>query len=759
MKSRFPLWILINFLLCVAPSVDSCAQDSSPKAFLLEGTVSNLLTGAPIPGANVRLANRSAVVSSETAVTDGVGRFQFSNLSSGDYSLTAEHLAFSPGQPVSMSIGSDLTDRNIQLAPLGVITGNVLSDDGEALAAASVVALCFAGDPEGASASATAKTTTDDLGAYRLYGLPPGRCYVRGSFRDPASGEANNPSRATDPVIFYPGVASQDRATALEIAAGSVEGGINLIVPNQQALTGSRIQSSFRPDGAAIQGQVLNASVGDPVPNVRVTLLSTAESQDELLTTRSGTDGSFKFDGIPPGTYYLSGTHTGFLPPAVQQVERFPSDERVVVAAKQVVDGVVLRLMREGVITGRVLEDGIPTSNTTVVATHLVLIDGQQRFVPVSRARTNDLGEYRLFGLAPGRYYLSAIAPSESSRIDRQQREDTEAPSAASLNLAGVSPIDVAPGSIQSSVELAIGGRRNVSVSGSVPPIPGIRYTRATTILLLPRDPTTTVRLQDRAVTADAHTGGFTIDNVPPGEYTLAADAQAGDRQYAGSLFVDIDKENVGGLVAPLNPTFAVSGSVTVDGGEECRLSGLSVTAQSFGEQGAVRHATASVSESGMFQLVSLRPDRYFLMLEGLTGNCYLKSTATGTSDLKAADLQLMAGSPPLVFVLSGNGGRMDGRVVDSQRHPAKSASVVLVPEPPLRSRSDLYKRESIDASGSFRMQGIPPGRYKLFAWDGMEPESYLDPAAPFESLGQVVSIQESSRSMVEIPLIENAGR
>jgi len=658
-----------------------------------------------------------------------------------------------------MSIGSDLTYRNIQLAPLGVITGKILSDDGEPIADASVVALCFAGNPGETSPSATAKTTTDDLGAYRLYGLPPGRCYVSGNSRDPASSEANDPSRAAGPVIFYSGVASQERATVLEIAAGSVEGGINLIFPSQQTLTGSRVQSSFRPDGATIQGQVLNASRGDPVPNARVILLSAAGPQEAPLTTWSDTDGSFKFEGIPPGTYYLSCTHTGFLLPAVQQAARSPSDGKVVVAATQVVDGVVLRLMPEGVITGRVLEDGVPTSNATVVATHLVLIDGQQRFVPVSRSRTNDLGEYRLFGLAPGRYYLSATAHSEISRIDSQQREDAEGLSAASLNFAGTSPIDVAPGSLQGSVELAVVGRRNVTVSGSVPPIPGVRYTRATTILLLPRDPSTTVRLQDRAVTADAHTGEFTIDNVPPGEYTLAADAQAGDRQYAGSLFVDIDKENVEGLVVPLNPTFAVGGNVTIDGGEECHLSGLNVTAQSFGEQGAVRHAMASVSESGMFQLVSLRPDRYFLMLEGLTGNCYLKSTAVGTSDLKSAELQLMAGSPPLVFVLSGNGGMIDGRVVDSQHHPVKSASVVLVPELPLRSRSDLYKRESIDASGNFRLQGIPPGRYKLFAWDGMEPESYLDPAAPFESLGQAVSIQESSRSTIEMPLIENAGR
>jgi hypothetical protein len=83
------------------------------------------------------------------------------------------------------------------------------------------------------------------------------------------------------------------------------------------------------------------------------------------------------------------------------------------------------------------------------------------------------------------------------------------------------------------------------------------------------------------------------------------------------------------------------------------------------------------------------------------------------------------------------------------------------VPEPPLRNRSDLYKRESIDASGRFRLQGIPPGKYKLFAWDGMEPESYLDPAVltPFEGLGQAVSIQESSRSSIEMTLIENAGR
>jgi hypothetical protein len=185
------------------------------------------------------------------------------------------------------------------------------------------------------------------------------------------------------------------------------------------------------------------------------------------------------------------------------------------------------------------------------------------------------------------------------------------------------------------------------------------------------------------------------------------------------------------------------------------------VTAQSYGDRGAARHATVAVSENGTFQLVRLRPDRYFLRLEGLTGNCYLRSIAVGTSDLQSADVQLADGSPPLVFALSSHGGMIEGSVVDNQHHPVKSATVVLVPEPPFRSRSDLYKRESIDASGKFRLQGIPPGKYKLFALDGMEPEWYLDPAimAPFESLGQTVGIQKSGRSTIEMTLIENAGR
>src|SRR5262249_53467291 len=75
---------------------------------------------------------------------------------------------------------------------------------------------------------------------------------------------------------------------------------------------------------------------------------------------------------------------------------------------------IVLQLMPAGTISGRVFDrDGEPMANVTVEALKYVYQEGQRVMNVVQTARTNDLGEYRLFWLPPGQYFVSAT-PSEN---------------------------------------------------------------------------------------------------------------------------------------------------------------------------------------------------------------------------------------------------------------------------------------------------------------------------------------------------------
>jgi hypothetical protein len=756
-------------VFCTAAS----AQVASAKSPILAGRVINRLTGEPIALATVLVAKDGAPPFSAATISDSLGRFQFTDLTPGNYLLSADRSEFIPSQPVPVDVGGNSAGGILRLAPLGVIAGTVFAEDGDPAPGVLIAALRLTTKQGKPLLSQVARTTTDDLGDYRLHGLAPGRYYVKANLRGHSADVIDDGSlEAEHRAIFYPHAADQDGATFLDVVAGGVLTGINLALPVRDPVAVSDAQSLSSSESAIIQGQVLNAATGDPIPNAYVALANGDNSPAGMPSMRSDASGNFSFNRLPPGTYQFAVTRAGFLPRAPGIAAAPGSERSITVTAGQVFRDVSLRLMPQGVIAGRILEGSVPISNAIVMATRSSFLAGQQKLVLVKRTYTNDLGEYRLFGLPPGHYYVSVTyhggtAPgspglaSTSTIQGPPPKEDyvnTFYPEA--LTLADAVPLEVTPGSIQASIDVALFRMRKLAVRGKVLLLPGVHFTSPLTAVLLPRDPAVLVKFNQQTASVDARTGAFEISGVTPGRYTLAIDAQARDDRYAASVQIDVTKSDVAGLVITLTRSFPIMGHVTAEGSDQCDFSGLTVQAQSSGEQGVSRGASASVNDNGSFTLENLRSDRYRLGLAGPTGNCYLKSISLGSGDVTLTDAQLSRGSPPIGFILSAAGGKIDGDVIDDQHHPVKSATVVLIPQPSLRGRRDLYKNTFTDPSGKFTLQGIAPGDYKLFAWDAIEPDSYLDPEALaiFEGLGQSVSIQESGQNKIELTIIPNDG-
>jgi len=108
-----------------------------------------------------------------------------------------------------------------------------------------------------------------------------------------------------------------------------------------------------------------------------------------------------------------------------------------------------------------------------------------------------------------------------------------------------------------------------------------------------------------------------------------------------------------------------------------------------------------------------------------------------------------------LDVVLSPNGGQIDGALVDEKQQPVRGTQVVLVPDQ-LRTRIDLYKTATSDQSGHFTLRAVPPGNYKLFAWEAIEQFGYydVDLMRSFESKGKAVRVSDSLTQMVEVKII-----
>ncbi|HET9942772.1 MAG TPA: carboxypeptidase-like regulatory domain-containing protein, partial [Terriglobia bacterium] len=117
-----------------------------------------------------------------------------------------------------------------------------------------------------------------------------------------------------------------------------------------------------------------------------------------------------------------------------------------------------------------------------------------------------------------------------------------------------------------------------------------------------------------------------------------------------------------------------------------------------------------------------------------------------------------LQGQPPreIEVVLGVNGGTFQGTIVDARRQPIPNSVVVIVPSAILRARRDLYKSATSDANGRFRLVGLAPGDYQLFAWKYLEEGRWYDPQflASVETRGKALRIDEGSLETIELPVL-----
>ena len=134
--------------------------------------------------------------------------------------------------------------------------------------------------------------------------------------------------------------------------------------------------------------------------------------------------------------------------------------------------------------------------------------------------------------------------------------------------------------------------------------------------------------------------------------------------------------------------------------------------------------------------------------------NAYVKSIRLGNIDVLENGMRLV--SPPvnpLEIVIAASGGSLQGVVRDSSRTVVPNATVVVVPDESNRHRKDLFRSALADASGSYHIEGLPPGNYKLFAWEDVEPQLWHDPGfmRAYEDLGQTLAVAEGSSQTVDL--------
>jgi len=170
------------------------------------------------------------------------------------------------------------------------------------------------------------------------------------------------------------------------------------------------VQNALPPlQTASISGIVVEVGTGTPVANATIQLvanLSAPNSSPLTAPARSGRDGTFSFTNLKPGDGLLGVSAPGY----VSAFYAGSGNGRMVWTANQKLTNIRIELTPAGTIAGRVVnQQGDPMGNIAVQAVQLSYVNGRKIWRVVESRPTNDLGEYRLFWLDPGRYFVRSL--------------------------------------------------------------------------------------------------------------------------------------------------------------------------------------------------------------------------------------------------------------------------------------------------------------------------------------------------------------
>ena len=506
----------------------------------------------------------------------------------------------------------------------------------------------------------------------------------------------------------------------------------------------------------SLEGVVVKSTTGEGLRKIDVYLTS-LEGEHQTLSAVTDASGRFIFTGLQPGRYALAAGGNGYPQQGFGSKRGRPAGKFLTLAPGSSEKDLEFRLTPPGVITGTVSdEDGSRVVGAQVQALRVIHSGARQQALPIGSAQTDDLGQYRIHGLEPGHYLIAASYQRQimGAATNNDAYLPTFYPGTADFGQA--TPIQVSPGDEVPGIDLNLEFVHTVAVRGRVVSEAPVKDFRGTWVNLLRRDSLTMALAGavNGGAAADGE-GNFEIRGVPPGSYLLFAAVNNGTHSYAGRTFAEVGSADLEGVTVAVGPGVTIHGQVRLAGGAELDLSRLGVSLQAadnFGGGGAAR-----VAADGTFALGNISDGTYRVNANGFPEEFYLQSATYGGVEALAGGMTVTHddASSSLELVLSSDGGRVDG-IALKDHQPVANAMVVLVPDPPNRGRNDLYSAKSTDALGRFSLLGLPPGDFKLFAWEQRDGVSFADPdfIADYEDLGTRVHITAKDQQSVPLQVI-----
>jgi hypothetical protein len=535
--------------------------------------------------------------------------------------------------------------------------------------------------------------------------------------------------------------------------------------------TGARAQvrdgASVAPRGTAVISGTIVTDDATPRP-VRHAIV-TLNSSDRVVgrTEISDDAGRFAFANLPEGRYSLSAQRLGWITGAYGAKAVGRPGRTLLLANGEGVTATI-RMARGAVISGTILDQfGQPLAGATVRAMKngYSLSTGKRTLSTVGvSASPDERGAYRIYGLAPGDYYIAVANATLSadggrdlhltSEVDVQDALKSSslpigAPAASvpqqmvgfaqvfypgTTSVPQATPITVKAGEERTGVDFAVSYTSTTHVSGMVTspvgePIPAVVFLT---------DPASGIAGASRPVyVRSGPDGRFAFSDIVPGTYVMAAHdvlPSASPDQALGTFAdLDVPPEGVTGLTIALQDALTVSGMLKYEGASPGPgLSSLQV--QLFRDDvGVPIRAGGSISTTtadGRFTVRALLPGRYrvIINLPGPPMRWRLSSaTILGQEALDgAADIHQNV--TDAVITITDQLSTLTGALQASG--VATDYTLILFASDPRywRPLSRRILTSRVAGDGTYSFANVPPGDYWLAPVDDVEPGDWFDP-------------------------------
>jgi hypothetical protein len=538
----------------------------------------------------------------------------------------------------------------------------------------------------------------------------------------------------------------------------------------------ARDLSEAATGAARISGRVLAADTGMPLRRAVVRLTSGDVPGGRLTTTDP--EGRYSFAELPGGRYSLHASKAGFVSLQHGQTRPFEPGRPIDLAEKQDLQRLDFLLPRGGVITGRILDEfGEPVAEAVVQVLRYQYVDGERQLAPVGRSdQTDDLGRFRIYGLSPGDYVVSAAvrggmammpapgpiaaaggmlvvggmtgAPDETA--ERTGYAPTYFPGTPDAGEA--QRVRVLVGQETSGIAFVLVETRLSRISGVALRADGSPMS-AGVVTLLPGD-----RSRRMAMMAGGRSGriqrdgSFTIVAVPPGEYVLQARA-APERNAGGGeqvvvfgpggpememamLPVTVAGGDLSGLTLMATRGATVPGRVVFEGTtpspadlQRVRVSAMPGTPAAG--MAFVRPGSASgVREDGAFELRNLIGPR--LIRVTTSPGWILKAVYYAGRDIADVPFDFARDDDGglLEVVLTDRAAEVSGTVADGRGGLAEASTVIVFADDPDRwgLQSRFIRTARPDQDGRYQVTALPATTYVAVALDYVESGQWTDP-------------------------------